>query len=259
MNMVPYAARLEAGARPLPSAGDTASALVQAATTLAAALAKAEPSTPAPYAPRWRRLRRLGQRWRVGVEGRLRGGRGRPGSVPAPLRLRHAGQGRHACGYARHARPGGGAPADPDPPLRGEPSPPAILNPSAARFRGERRGGADARRRRARALGRDRAVGDLRRTRGRNPGAERARPDARRSPRTAVRDGAGLAAQRRTDPRPPPGRGSAERGVDEPAVLGVPEHRGPGCGRGAEACRLGAGPPGRGWAVGRHHGREPCP
>ena len=40
MNMVPYAARLEAGARPLPSAGDTASALVQAATTLAAALSQ---------------------------------------------------------------------------------------------------------------------------------------------------------------------------------------------------------------------------
>src|SRR4051812_49921619 len=40
MNMVPYAARLEAGARPLPSAGDTASALIQAATTLAAVLAQ---------------------------------------------------------------------------------------------------------------------------------------------------------------------------------------------------------------------------
>jgi len=38
MNMVPHAARLEAGARPLPSAGDTASALHQAATTLSAAL-----------------------------------------------------------------------------------------------------------------------------------------------------------------------------------------------------------------------------
>ena len=36
MNMVPHAARLEAGARSFPSAGDTASALVHAATTLAA-------------------------------------------------------------------------------------------------------------------------------------------------------------------------------------------------------------------------------
>src|SRR3954467_1145602 len=36
MNMIPHAARLEAGARPLPSAGDAASALVHAATTLAA-------------------------------------------------------------------------------------------------------------------------------------------------------------------------------------------------------------------------------
>ena len=40
MNMVPHAARLEAGACPLPSAGDTASALIQAATTLTAALAQ---------------------------------------------------------------------------------------------------------------------------------------------------------------------------------------------------------------------------
>ena len=40
MNMVPHAARLEAGARPLPSAGDTASALIQAATTLTAVLAQ---------------------------------------------------------------------------------------------------------------------------------------------------------------------------------------------------------------------------
>src|SRR4051794_8830224 len=40
MNMVPYAIRIEAGARPLPSAGDTASALHQAATTLAAALSQ---------------------------------------------------------------------------------------------------------------------------------------------------------------------------------------------------------------------------
>src|SRR3954464_7189927 len=39
MNMAPHAARLEAGARPLPSAGDTASAVVHAATTLTAALA----------------------------------------------------------------------------------------------------------------------------------------------------------------------------------------------------------------------------
>src|SRR4051795_2191534 len=40
MNMVPHAARLEAGARPLPSAGDTASALIQAAMTLAAILSQ---------------------------------------------------------------------------------------------------------------------------------------------------------------------------------------------------------------------------
>src|SRR3954467_10132262 len=40
MNMVPHAARLEAGACPLPSTGDTASALIQAATTLAAALSQ---------------------------------------------------------------------------------------------------------------------------------------------------------------------------------------------------------------------------
>ena len=39
MNMVPHAARLEAGARPLPG-GDTASAVVHAATTLTAALAQ---------------------------------------------------------------------------------------------------------------------------------------------------------------------------------------------------------------------------
>ena len=40
MNMVPHAARLETGARPLPSAGDTASALIQAAMTLAATLSQ---------------------------------------------------------------------------------------------------------------------------------------------------------------------------------------------------------------------------
>src|SRR3954470_15450233 len=40
MNMVPHAARLEAGARPLPSAGDTASALIQAAMTLAVPLSQ---------------------------------------------------------------------------------------------------------------------------------------------------------------------------------------------------------------------------
>ena len=40
MNMVPHAVQLEAGARPLPLAGDTASAVLHAATTLTAALAQ---------------------------------------------------------------------------------------------------------------------------------------------------------------------------------------------------------------------------
>ena len=114
-------------------------------------------------------------------------------------------------------------------------------------------------RRRARAISRHGAVGDLRRARGCDAGAERACPDARRCPGAAVRHGACFAhdAEQIHDYLPAGARPSVV--LMNPPLFGLPEHRGPGCGRGSEASRLGAGPPCRGWAAGRHHRRDPRP
>ena len=131
-------------------------------------------------------------------------------------------------------------------------------HPAPAGLCGERRGRTHARGRRARAISRHGAVGDLRRARGCDAGAERACPDARRCPGAAVRHGACFAhdAEQIHDYLPAGARPSVV--LMNPPFFGLPEHRGPGCGRGSEASRLGAGPPCRGWA-GRHHRRDPRP
>ena len=129
MNMVPHAARLEAGARPLPWAGDTASAVVHAATTLTAALAQGR-------AVDARTLRAAMEAafgasdsagawvWKDAYEAC----EAAQVLFLRQLRLRPCAPRPHVGRHARHTCPRVGAPADPYTPLRGEPGTPAILN-----------------------------------------------------------------------------------------------------------------------------------
>ena len=178
-------------------------------------------------------LRGERRRRRLGLEGRLRGRRGRRRAVRQALRPRHApaGWGRRGRppAHARDARSRRRAGALPHQALRGADPPPAVLHPLAARLRsapGRRRA---AGRRRAGALGRHRDAG--------RDGAVRARPPRRRAPvrqrdcrRSRLAPGHALPASPRHPPqrrehRRPPARSAAHRGADEPAVLRNPRHR----------------------------------
>ncbi len=110
------------------------------------------------------RVLRQRRRRHLGVEGRLRGVRGRADHVSAQIRRRDA----HPRGLSRRdARdddPARVTSADADPALRGIRAVPAILDAIGARFRRRRSGRHHAFRSRARTLGRHRNAGDLRRT-----------------------------------------------------------------------------------------------
>ena len=133
---------------------------------IARAIARAGPRARQPRAAfrHGDRVLRHRRRRRLGVEGRLRGARSRPGIVPAQIRRGDAlarglsrgdaGDADAACRAARLA----------DPPLGGIRALPAILDTDRARLCRRRSGHADSGRFRARTLGRHRLAGDLRRT-----------------------------------------------------------------------------------------------
>ena len=185
-----------------------------------------------------RGLRRQRHARRLGLEGRLRSGRGRDGAVHPALRPPHAPRGRRRTRirrrHARHAGDPGGPGAVPDKAVGRTACPATVLHPLAARLRRAASRRHPARRHRARALGRHRHArrhGRMRprqaqqwRAIGESPAPER---DCRRSRRVAcwiVRARAGHPPQRRGHRRLS-ARPASHRGVDEPAVLGKP--RGP--------------------------------
>ena len=108
-------------------------------------------------------LRRVGCFGRLGLEGRLRGRRSRRRQVSPALRQRHARQcGRWAGRAAPHAGDAActrGAGAIAHETLRGADSPPAVLDPAAARLRRAPGRRDPAGRYRAGALGRHRHAG----------------------------------------------------------------------------------------------------
>ena len=107
-----------------------------------------------------RGLRRQRHARRLGLEGRLRSGRGRDGAVHPALRPPHAPRGRRRTRirrrHARHAGDPGGAGAVPDKAVGGTACPAAVLHPLAARLRRAASRRHPARRHRAGALGRHR-------------------------------------------------------------------------------------------------------
>ena len=185
-----------------------------------------------------RGLRRQRHARRLGLEGRLRSGRGRDGAVHPALRPPHAPRGRRrtriGCRHARHAGDPRGSGAIPDKAVGRTARPAAVLHPLAARLRRAASRCHPARRHRAGALGgyrHARRHGRMRprqaqqwRAIGGSPAPER---DCRRSRRVAlgpVRARAGHPPQRGVYRRLSPGPAS-HRGVDEPAFFGEP--RGP--------------------------------
>ena len=107
-----------------------------------------------------RGLRRQRHARRLGLEGRLRSGRGRDGAVHPALRPPHAPRGgrrtRIGRRHARHAGDPGGAGAVPDKAVGGTACPATVLHPLAARLRRAASRRHPARRHRAGALGRHR-------------------------------------------------------------------------------------------------------
>ena len=107
-----------------------------------------------------RGLRRQRHARRLGLEGRLRSGRGRDGAVHPALRPPHAPRGgrrtRIRRRHAGHAGDPGGAGAVPDKAVGGTACPAAVLHPLAARLRRAASRRHPARRHRAGALGRHR-------------------------------------------------------------------------------------------------------
>ena len=173
-------------------------------------------------------LRRERLRGRLGLEGRLRGRRGRGGDVRPPLRARHAPAGRRGRGRppqdAGHARGRRRAGTLAHEALRGAGPPPAVLHAAPARLRrpqgrrrppGRCRAGAQRRHRHARRDGGMRA----RQGRGRAAVSERDRGGPRRASRGAVSRHRRHPPQRRGPRRLPAGPASHRR-ADEPAVLG---------------------------------------
>ena len=145
----------------------------------------------------------------------------------------------------------------PDKTLGGIRALPAILDAVGARLCRRRSGDADTGRSRARTVGRHRHAGDLRRT-GESPAcAERDRRDARRIARPSLSRRSRHPPQRRADPRPARSGGPAERGADEPALLGLAACRRPLCRSRDAPRRLGARPSRRGRTARRHH-RPQC-
>ena len=105
-----------------------------------------------------RGLRRQRHARRLGLEGRLRSGRGRDGAVHPALRPPHAPRGRRRTRirrrHARHAGDPGGPGAVPDKAVGGTACPATVLHPLAARLRRAASRRHPARRHRAGALGR---------------------------------------------------------------------------------------------------------
>ena len=173
-------------------------------------------------------FRRFRRRGRLGLEGRLRGRRGRLRAVPATLRPGHAPHLRRRGGRAApHAGDAGGhrrAGALAHQALGGAGPAPAVLDPAAARLCGVAGRRDPAGRRRAGALGRHRRAGghggmragQLRH--GQSP-SQRIRADAGAASDPAVPAGGGYRLQRRVHRRPA-ARRPADRGADEPAVFG---------------------------------------
>ena len=196
-----------------------------------------------------RGLRRRRHARRLGLEGRLRSGRGRDGAVRPALRPPHAPRGRRRTGigrrHARHAGDPGGAGAVPDKAVGGTACPATVLLPLAARLRRAASRRHPARRHRAGALGRHRHArrhGRMRprqapqwRAFGKSPAPERDRRRPRRVACAIVPRFAGHPSQRRVHRRLSAGSAS-HRGVDEPAVFVKP--RGP-----AHPSRRGFAPP----------------
>ena len=184
-----------------------------------------------------RGLRRQRHARRLGLEGRLRSGRGRDGAVHPALRPPHAPRGgrrtRIGRRHARHAGDPGGAGAVPDKAVGGTACPATVLHPLAARLRRaasrrhparRHRAGALGRHRHARRHGRMRPRQAQRRAIGESPAPERDRRRPRRVALRPVRARTGHPSQRRGHRRLSAGPAS-HRGVDEPAVFGEP--RGP--------------------------------
>ena len=185
-----------------------------------------------------RGLRRQRRARRLGLEGRLRSGRGRDGAVHPALRPPHAPRGRRRTRirrrHARHAGDPGGAGAVPDKAVGRTACPAAVLHPLAARLRRAASRRHPARRHRAGALGGYRHARRHGRVRPRqaqqwrafeeSPAPERDRRRPRRVALRPVRARTGDSSQRRGHRRLS-ARPAAHRGVDEPAVFSEP--RGP--------------------------------
>ena len=180
-----------------------------------------DPRRPDPAHGHDRRLRRLRRRGRLGLEGRLRGGRNRSVAVPAQVRPGDGRSSRLTRTPARDAGAAGRTAADPQPALGRVPSLATVLDPAGAgrdrspgRRLAHRRSGAGT-------LGRHRPTGHLGRTGRRPAGPQRAGRDPGRGAGAVVPGRAALPRQCRTDRRSPAGRAAADRGADEPAVLGL--------------------------------------
>ena len=204
-----------------------------------------------------RGARRLGRRGRLGLEGRLRGGRDRPVAVPAQVRPGDGRSSRLTRTPARDAGPAGRTAADPQPALGRVPSHAAVLDPAGAgrdRSPGRRllcpRSG-------ARAFGRHRPTGHLGRTRRRPAGPQRVGRDPGRGAGAVVPGRAALPRQCRADRRFSTRRATADCGADEPAVLGLAQNRRPLPPDRRQTPGFRPGPSGCGRPTGRHHRREP--
>ena len=169
-------------------------------------------------------LRRDRRRGRMGLEGRLRGRRGRLRAVPSTLRAGHAPhlrrRGGRAAPHAGHAGGPRGAGALAHQTVGGAGPAPAVLDPAAARLRrvarcrdpaGRRRAGAQRRHRHAGGHGGMRARGERRRQS--PPQRNRANPRPASDP--VVPAGGRDGIQRRVYRRPS-ARRPADRGADEP-------------------------------------------
>ena len=185
-----------------------------------------------------RGLRRQRHARRLGLEGRLRSGRGRDGAVHPALRPPHAPRGgrrtRIRRRHARHAGDPGGARAVPDKAVGRTACPAAVLHPLAARLRRAASRRHPARRHRAGTLGRHRHArrhGRVRPRQARRWRAFEESPAPERDRRRPRRFALGIVRARTGDPpqrgvhRRLSARPAAHRGVDEPAVFGEP--RGP--------------------------------
>ena len=182
----------------------------------------------------------------MGLEGRLRGGRGGGGALPPALRPRHAARGRRRSRrtrrHAAHAGDPRGPRTLPDPALRGPAQVSAVLDAAASGLRSAagrddpaRRRGAGAQRGH-RHVGRD---GAARPRQGRRRAApQRARRRPLRTPRRAVSGQHRHPPQRGVD-QGPPARTAPHRGPDESALLGKSRDRAHPPSRGSASHPLG--------------------